>query len=410
MSSDLGRSLGDICGAVRQAAPADRVAGSLPDLVVSPATTSELSAIVRRLTEGGHTLAVVGAGTALAFGHSPRPIEVVVSTSRLDRILEHSPGDLHVSVEAGVRLSTLQKQLGADRQRLSLDPPDDGTVGGIVASNGTGPLRHRFGGPRDLLIGVTLVLADGTLARAGGKVVKNVAGYDLCKLMTGSFGTLAVIAAATLRVHPLPRASAALRHPVESPAEVGELIRGYAREKVEPSAIELTYDLAAGAGAVEATLEGTPEGVAARLDRVRTALGGAAPEDDKAADASGADDFVVGLAVPPAAVTEVLTALATSGLPGRVTGRVGLGVLELTLPGAGIDGQAGTPGPVAAVGVARRLAEAHQGSAIVARVADDLRPHLDLWGPVRGLDIMRRIKEQFDPTGTFVPGRFVGGI
>ena len=274
MSSDLGRDLGDVCGAVREATPADRVAGSLPGLVVSPGTTAELSATVRRITEGGHTLAVIGAGTAMALAHSPRPIDVVVSTSRLDRVLEHSPGDLHVSVEAGVRLSTLQKQLGAERQRLSLDPPHDGTIGGIVAGSGTGPLRHRFGGPRDLLIGITLVLADGTLARAGGKVVKNVAGYDLCKLITGSFGTLAVIATATLRVHPLPRASATLRHPVQSPAEVGELIRGYARERVEPSAIELTYDLAAGVGDVEALLEGTRDGVAARLERVQTTLGG----------------------------------------------------------------------------------------------------------------------------------------
>ena len=122
---------------------------------------------------------------------------------------------------------------------------------------------------------------------------------------------------------------------------------------------------------------------------------------------------MLALSVPPGAVTEVLTTLAASGLAGRVTGRVGLGVLELSLavPGEDGAGEAPVPGePVRAVGIARRLAEAHQGSAVIARVPDDLRPHLDLWGPVRGLEIMRRIKQQFDPTGTFVPGRFVGGI
>ncbi|MEP7224577.1 MAG: FAD-binding oxidoreductase, partial [Actinomycetota bacterium] len=133
-----------------------------------------------------------------------------LTTEGLDRILEHETGDLTCTVEAGLRLSALNTVLGQSGQRLSLDPPGDPTIGALLAKNLSGPLRHRFGAPRDLILGVTLVLADGTIASAGGKVVKNVAGYDLARLVCGSRGRLALIARASFRLHPVPKAARTL--------------------------------------------------------------------------------------------------------------------------------------------------------------------------------------------------------
>src|SRR5918994_2649302 len=153
------------------------------------------------------------ASAALAAAHAEgRRVRIgdELTTDGLDRILEHDPGDLTCTVEAGVRLSDLRASRALSGQRLSLDPPGDPTVGAVLARNLSGPLRHRFGAPRDLVLGVTLVLADGTIANAGGKVVKNVAGYDLARLVCGSEGRLALIARASFRLHPLPKAAQTL--------------------------------------------------------------------------------------------------------------------------------------------------------------------------------------------------------
>ncbi|HSI97822.1 MAG TPA: FAD-binding oxidoreductase, partial [Gaiellaceae bacterium] len=152
----------------------------------------------------------------------------------LDRILEHEAGDLTCTVESGIRLSALQRELARSGQRLSLDPPGDPTIGALLAGNLSGPLRHRFGAPRDVLLGVTLVLADGTVANAGGKVVKNVAGYDLGRLVCGSRGRIAFIARASFRLHPLPAAAGTLvAEPDDVPAAVAALIRS----PLQPSAL-----------------------------------------------------------------------------------------------------------------------------------------------------------------------------
>ncbi len=162
------------------------------------------------------------ASEALAAAHAESrrlTIGQDLTTDGLDRILEHEAGDLTCTVEAGVRLSALQEALGEHGQRLSLDPPGDPTVGALLARNLSGPLRHRFGAPRDLVLGVTLVLADGTIANAGGKVVKNVAGYDLARLVCGSEGRLALIVRASFRLHPLPKAARTLAVETEDAAD-----------------------------------------------------------------------------------------------------------------------------------------------------------------------------------------------
>ncbi|KWX11014.1 hypothetical protein TR74_00225, partial [Carbonactinospora thermoautotrophica] len=164
---------------------------------------------------------------------------LVLDTTRLARVVEHAAGDLVVVVEAGTRLDTLQETLAAHGQRLALDPPSGGTVGGTVAANAAGPLRLLYGTARDLLIGVTVVRADGVVARAGGKVVKNVAGYDLGKLFTGSYGTLGVITQAVFRLHPLPAARAYVTRTVADAAEASRLVQAVLRSQLVPAALEL---------------------------------------------------------------------------------------------------------------------------------------------------------------------------
>jgi glycolate oxidase FAD binding subunit len=189
-----------------------------------------------------------------------------LSTEGLAAVLEHEAGDLTCTVEAGVRLSTLGAALARHGQRLSLDPPGDPTVGALLATNASGPLRHRFGAPRDLVLGVTLVLADGTVTSAGGKVVKNVAGYDLARLVCGSRGRLALIARASFRLHPLPRAARTLVVVTDDPAAAVSALR---RSQLEPSALDVLQP-----GRVAVLFEGAERAVEAQLAGARALVGG----------------------------------------------------------------------------------------------------------------------------------------
>jgi glycolate oxidase FAD binding subunit len=190
-----------------------------------------------------------------------------LTTEGLDRILEHETGDLTCTIEAGVRLSVLRAALGRSGQRLSLDPPGDPTVGALIAENISGPLRHRFGAPRDLVLGVTIVLADGTIASAGGKVVKNVAGYDLARLVCGSRGRLALIARASFRLHPLPKAARTLVVETEDAAAV--VVR-LVRSQLQPSALDVLHP-----GRVAVLFEGGQRAVEAQFVAAHTLVGGA---------------------------------------------------------------------------------------------------------------------------------------
>jgi glycolate oxidase FAD binding subunit len=194
-----------------------------------------------------------------------------LTTEGLGGILEHEAGDLTCTVEAGLRLSALNAALARHGQRLSLDPPGDPTVGALLAENVSGPLRHRFGAPRDLVLGVTLVLADGTVASAGGKVVKNVAGYDLARLVCGSRGRLALIARASFRLHPLPRATRTLVLETDEPAPA---VAALLRSQLEPSALDVIHP-----GRVVVLLEGAERAVEAQVAHVRALIGGEEADD-----------------------------------------------------------------------------------------------------------------------------------
>jgi len=189
-----------------------------------------------------------------------------LTTEGLDRILEHETGDLTCTVEAGVRLSTLNPALGRSGQRLSLDPPGDPTIGSLLARNLSGPLRHRFGAPRDLVLGVTVVLADGTVANAGGKVVKNVAGYDLARLVCGSRGRLALIARASFRLHPVPKAARSL---VVETNDASSVVALLLRSQLQPSALDVLHP-----GRVAVLFEGSGRAVEAQLATARDLVGG----------------------------------------------------------------------------------------------------------------------------------------
>ena len=202
--------LTDACAEVSPAGPADRVSGRPARYVAAPASTGEAAAVLRAAAALGLTVVARGSGSKLDWGATPASCDLFVDTLRLNQVLEHAAGDLVVSVQAGILLGDLAKVVSAAGQRLALDPPDGGTIGGVIATQAAGPLRFRYGAPRDLLIGITVVRADGRIARSGGKVVKNVAGYDLGKLFAGSYGTLGLITEATFRLHPQPESALAV--------------------------------------------------------------------------------------------------------------------------------------------------------------------------------------------------------
>ena len=223
-------------------------------------------------------------------------------TDGLDRVLEHEAGDLTCTVEAGIRLSTLQATLARAGQRLSLDPPGDPTVGACLAGRLSGPLSHRFGTPRDLVLGVTLVLGDGTVASSGGKVVKNVAGYDLGKLVCGSEGRLALIARVSLRLHPLPAAAATLVVETDDPAGV---VRALRRSQLQPSALDVHHP-----GRVAVLFEGREGAVVAQMEAARALVGGAPGGASAWEDARGRQARSLGrLAFAPGDLGNVLSTL-----------------------------------------------------------------------------------------------------
>ena len=225
-----------------------------------------------------------------------------LTTEGLDRVLEHEAGDLTATVEAGIRLSALQARLAAAGQRLSLDPPGDPTLGACIAADLSGPLRHRFGTMRDLVLGVTVVLADGTVANAGGKVVKNVAGYDLGKLLCGSRGTLALIARVSLRLHPVPAAARTLVVGTDDTAGAWAALRG---SQLQPSAVDVLHP-----GRLVVLFEGSERAVAAQLETARGLVGGEEAGDEPWAEARGRQAAARGVAVfEPGRLGETLAGL-----------------------------------------------------------------------------------------------------
>ncbi|MFY3744714.1 FAD-binding oxidoreductase [Anaeromyxobacter sp. Red801] len=406
--------------APRPADAADAVAGAVPRLAVEPATLDEAAEAMRALAADGLAVAFVGGGTDLGLGAPPSRLDAVLRTHRLDRVREHAPSDQIVAVEGGMTLAALQDHLAPHGQRLALDPPlaERATVGGIVAANAFGPRRARFGAVRDLVIGMTVVRADGVVARGGGKVVKNVAGFDLPRLFCGSLGTLGLVAEVVFRLHPLPEASATVAVPGLGAPACRALAKAVLDARLEPVAVVARRD--GGVYRLGLRFEGFGPGV---RDQSERALALAAAQGTPGERLGGADeaalwarqdavrtagDVRIRAAFQPAALATAAGALE------RVAGALAGGGLLLH-PTLGIGLVSGTledPALAAvAIEAARGAVAAGHGSVVIADAPAALRARVDPWGaPPAGLEVMRRLKRELDPEHRLAPGRLPGGI
>ena len=420
MSDLVPPELTKACAEVGVAGPDDAVAGRQARFVATPASTEEAAGLLRAAAGLGLSIAPRGSGSRLGWGLPPRSCDLIVDTRRLDLVIEHAAGDLVVSVQSGVDLAALSDRLEAQGQRLALDPPGGGTVGGLIATGVAGPLRLRYGAPRDLLIGITVVRADGTAAKAGGKVVKNVAGYDLGKLFAGSYGTLGLITEATFRLHPRPPASTYVVLNCPDPETAAAAVQASASSPLAPAAIEMSWPSAAEPVRIAVLLEGDADGVAERAARLQLLLpGGQATAEPPPwwAWAGDSDQTVLRIGFWPGQLSRVLaditSAAAAAGLEPAVAGSAAAGVLHLALDG-----------PVPAKAVNQLLTSLRAGPARVAAAATPdrcasvvvlhappaVRDAVDMWGPAPAANLMRAIKDQFDPEHRMAPGRFAAGL
>ncbi|MBC7551878.1 MAG: FAD-binding oxidoreductase [Cellulomonas sp.] len=412
-------AIASACADVQDATDGDRVDTVTPGLVARPTDLAQVAEVLRAAT--AHRLSVVprGRGTKLSWGTPPTSADVLLDVSALDEVIDHAAGDLIVAAQAGTTLADVQQAVGGAGQCLALDETVPGTsIGGLLAANTSGPRRVAIGSARDLLIGITVVRADGVVAKAGGRVVKNVAGYDLGKLMIGSFGTLAVIVDATFRLHPLPATRTWVSAPVSSPAEAQRLVQSVLHAQAVPAAIEVEWGPATGGdatGVVSVLLQGSADGVAGRAATVRALLGKSATESATDQPAGGVtypwdvtatgDDRATAfkLTFALSGLAEVLQTATETGVTLR--GSAGAGVTYAALP-------AGTPVEDASTALdrLRRTCTGRGGSAVVVDAPTGVKSGLDVWGPVPALDLMSRVKNQFDPDHRLAPGRFVGGL
>ena len=376
---------------------------------LSPTTFDEAAAALSAAAAEGQSVRIRGAGTKLGWGNPVVDPALTLSTARLDRILEHNAGDHTAIVEAGTPLGRLQDELSGAGQVLSLDPPlgidtQDATIGGVIATADSGPLRHRYGAPRDLVLGVTVALSDGTIARAGGKVIKNVAGYDLGKLFTGSFGTLGLILSVCLRLHPRPTVTTTVIGASADPQTLSAAARALAAAPLELEGLDVAWR--GGRGGVLARAAGVES--ARRAGRVGELMRDAGldhvelVEDDEplwARQRAGQRSralVIVKVAARPRQLGAVLSAVDSAG--GTLVGRAALGTSYVEVDPDGVSA----------------LCDALPQGAVtmLLDIPEQARASLQPWGAGEGpaLELMRRVKGRFDPVGACNPGVFVGGI
>lgn len=391
-----------------------RVGGLTPTHVLRPESVEDARRAIREATEAGQSVVVQGGRTAIEIGNAPERYDVALDTTKLDALIAHEPEDFTATVQAGMPFDALQAMLATHGQFLPLDParPESSTVGGVIARGRGGLRRGAFGEVRDWLIGCTVVLSDGRLVHGGGRVVKNVSGYDLPKLFAGSWGTLGCIVEASFKLRPLPQTDQTLRLPTDSfdaalrlGGEISATVPGLQAvvaldaESAAQAGLAAQSALLVRAAGMEAVV---PELLAGARRLAESA--DASDTETKAAlwqrlsDGTAPDSRSVLLRIgcPPPALT-LLVAAAVTHLPGaRLLAAVDGGLAWLSIESA-------------AEGVAAlRAAVAEQGGALTVESAPG---DLDPWGPdAPGLPIMRRIKAELDPTRTLSPGRFVGGL
>jgi glycolate oxidase FAD binding subunit len=411
------------------------VEGRTPEAAVFPASIEEVAAVIGLAAEAALPVTPWGGGTAASVGMPAARAGLVVGLSRLNRLVEHEPGDLTATVEAGVTVEALQAALRSRGQWLSLDPPDAerATVGGVLSTNASGPRRHLYGTARDLLIGVTVVTAEGAVVKGGGKVVKNVAGYDLPKLFIGSYGTLGIIVEATVKLRPLPDDERLVGVSFDRLKDAGTAVRALMASDLIPNAVELLDAIAGSAllgGSVGAALivgfDGLPDQIewqCAELARLAGACGGrearplprdAWPRLAAAVRAAfPATTAVMAFGVLPTEVAELMEHGAevarARGMRSAWTAHAGVGVVGAALVS---DREPQEPGPVAAVvSEWRQMARTGGGHATLEWAPLAVKAQVPVWDdPGAAGRIMQRIKAQLDPNNLLNPGRFVAGI
>jgi glycolate oxidase FAD binding subunit len=383
---------------------------------IEPASVDELSAAMAAAARTNARVLVQGGGTKMAWS-TPADAsagDVLLSTRRLDRIIAHRAGDLTATIEAGASLDAVNRELRRHGQWIPLDPPwsDRATIGGIVAANDSGPRRHRYGSARDLIIGVDIVRADGVRAKGGGIVVKNVAGYDLPRLMVGSFGCLAVIASATFKLYPASAASATVVASLPSHAAAGAAVAQLNRSQITPTAVDIATPPSRLLIRFESTAASVEQQCARAADIV-AACGGTANVLREDREREIWDAHAAGFWAAPGAIAKVtllpsdlpatLDRVATTAGDSTVAwiGRACLGVLFLR-----IDGPTTTQARI--VG---DLRQRQTGSVVLLRASDELKSAAGIWGPMGdAFRIMQSVKRSFDPQALLNAGRGPGGL
>ncbi len=399
---------------LRDATPADTIDGVQPCYAIEPGTADEMAHVLHLANAAELRIAPRGGGSKLGWGTPPHGVDLVLSMTRLDRVLEHAWGDMTATVEAGCTVATLQRTLAEHGQRLAIDPlwPEQATIGGIIATNDSGSLRQRFGSLRDLIIGITVALPDGTLARSGGKVVKNVAGYDLPKLMTGAWGTLGVITEATFRLYPLPRDTRTWSFAPPTMAAANQFMLQILDSTLVPTGLQVRADKN-DLLEVDVRFEGSTAALDAQaslLDAIARATQArtVAPDDVWTArdDLWNCDGVICKLTFLPADSAAVIAAIERVATPLHadwqlVAQAVGAGMLRLHAP----NDQA----TIVALSILRAEMQQRHGTLVLLQAPPGVKARVDVWGySGDALPLMRRVKQHFDPKGISNPGRFLG--
>jgi glycolate oxidase FAD binding subunit len=375
-----------------------------------PTSAAEVAAMLRDASARNLSVLIRGAGTKLDWGRPPGRVDTELDMRGLNRLLTHAHGDLTGTFEAGLSLREANRALGSHGQWLSLDPafPDAATIGGLLATNDSGSLRHRYGTPRDLVIGVQFATTDGTVAKAGGQVVKNVAGYDLGRLLTGSFGSLGAIISATFKLSPLPAASKTLVVRARNGDAVGELVKRVMASQLEPFVFEVAAD-GADTPRLYLRFASLPAVVEAQSEQARALFSSKTSvelldEDEERAlwrehqaapwTGSGA---VARASWLPASLAAVLREVRALDTPAALVGRAALGA-----------GLVRIEGDLAAQ--ARALTRLRQsstfGHVVLLRGSDALKAQIDPWGPLGDrVALLASVKRALDPNGILNAGR-----
>jgi glycolate oxidase FAD binding subunit len=418
------------------------VDGVLPKAVVSPGSAEEISKVLAYARSAQLAVTPRGSGTKMAAGNIPKKIDLVLSTSRLNKIIDYDVANLSLSVQAGMTLADVQKKLagGGKGNFLPLDPPYSGkaTIGGIIAANSSGPRRYIYGTARDLLLGIKAVSPDGDIISFGGKTMKNVSGYDMTKLMIGTWGGLGVITEITTKLLPLPEASATLLISFGDLAAAGLYIRKIIHSSLLPSAVELLDSNAAGrlGEKTKYLLALSLEGVVEAVDRQITEISGSAKKEGASSVKvlKGADDRTFWIRIrdfaagpekesgPPVILksnfliskhAELLAvyekAAGAEGIEAAFIMHAGNGILYTFIQPA--DAAAKIKCLEKLIGKFTAEAVKQEGNLVIESCPPEIKQKVNVWGEARpDYAIMRRLKAEIDPAGVLNPGRFVGGI